>query len=252
MTHEQLSLTDFPQTDTPLEQSWLQLPENPSRAERLAAIYQNYGFYPESLDELTRATALQAFDHLRHPAVRHLGEIFTRQNRPTTATDDPAAAVRSVTRTMIDYATTAKRNVHFVGEAQRTLQRAATELPGLTALKNIPDLVDRHVNGSARAVGQMVRFHALSSYAELTNRGIEPLKLNYTAKDPDEVTAARLNEVLGRTRLNEGIQLARAALDNQYYRYAFWYAQLQDAANHPYAAAITHEALDGLRPTDMG
>ena len=240
MTYEQFPL--FPEPET----AAMATPEQASRAERLASIFENYGFYPESLEELTRATALQGFGHVSHPAVSHLGEVFIHQSKPTTETNDPAAAVRSVTRTMANYALGAKSNMHFAREAYRILLEAVPHTSNLTTLANITELVDRHIDGSSRQCGQIVRHHDLSTYDDRLAEGVEPLKLNYTAKHPDGVTKSRLDSVLGSLRLYQGIDLARATLEDQFNRYKYWRSQLEDATNHPYARAIAQETVEKL------
>lgn len=221
------------------------VPEQALRQERLSSIFHNHGFFPESYDELTRATILQSFEHTRHPAVEHLGEIFIHQKKAET--EDPAAAVRSVTRSMIGYATEAQRNLHFAAEAKSTIEEAATTQPQFTSLAHVPDLVDPHVEGSVRGYGQLVRYHDLSMYPQLEAAGLEPLKMNYTAKHPDPVTGRRIHDVLAQVRLYDGVKLAQATTAGQLRRYEFWTGQLKQAALHPYAKPLANAALHDLR-----
>lgn len=220
------------------------LPEQAMRAERLASIFHNYGFFPESYEELSRATTLQGFERVRHPAYVHLGEVFTHQKRA--ATGDPKAAVRRITGDMSRYATEAQRNFHFAAEAKATIEVAATEQPHFTSLAHIPDLVDPYIDGVARGYGQLVRYHDLSMYPQLTTPNVNPLKLDYTARHPDPVTARRIQEVLSQVRLYNGIGLARATAAGQLRRYEFWTNHLQEAALHPYAKVIARKALQEL------
>lgn len=217
-----------------------------SRAERLGTIFENYGFYPETPRELNEAFTLAGYGDDRYAVNRHLGEIYAHQNNEKTKTEDPAAAVRSVTSGYVGYARAAKANVHFARESWIALNENRGLITNFTSLANTPGFVKPYDEASARGYGQLVRFHDLSDYRNLVEKGIDPLRINYTLKHPDAVASERIAAVLSDVRYNEGLRLAAVTGKAQEKRFIFWIEQLRNAQKHMIAGPIAAVALKRL------
>lgn len=224
-------------------------PDQASRAERLETIFDNYGFYPETPRELNEAFALTGYGDDPHAVNRHLAEIYNHQNSEKTKTEDPAAAVRSVTSGYIGFASTAKANIHFAHESWLSLNENRGLTANFTSLAKTPGFVNPDDEASARGYGQLVRFHDLSNYSKLVSEGIDPLGINYTLRHPDALASERLATVLSSLRFNEGLKLAGATGKAQEKRFIFWIEQLSNAQKHMVAGPVARVALKRLGAT---
>jgi|GEM_PF-3653078 len=224
-------------------------PDRANRAERLDTIFDNYGFYPETPRELNEAFALTGYGDDPHAVNRHLAEIYNHQNSEKTKTEDPAAAVRSVTSGYIGFASTAKANIHFARESWVALNENRGLISNFTSLAKTPGFVNPDDEASARGYGQLVRFHDLSNYSNLVSEGIDPLSINYTLRHPDALASERLATVLSSVRFTEGLKLAVATGKAQEQRFKFWTEQLRSAQRHMIARPLATTALKKLGVT---
>jgi hypothetical protein len=224
-------------------------PTPSTRAERLYAVKEKLGFYPETFRELTEATTLISYPEDPNIVNRHLGEIFVHQDRPTTQTDDPRAAIRSVTQEFAEYAAASRSNVFFATDCRDMLVDKKPLVSPLTSLANVPGLVQPLVEASARGYGQLVRHRDLSCYEDLLNEGVEPLKLRYTSNNPDLATMDRIAAVLTQVRYIDGLKLVESVIKNQRHRQEFWTGQLLAARRHTVAKPVAEAALKKLNVT---
>ncbi len=217
---------------------------NPSIVERLTTIHEQLGFYPTSLNELSRSHMILGFRGTAGGAAKHVAEVVTHQSKDSVNTDDPLAAARSLTSTFAAYARRARTDKAALMELQKELsQSTASPLSGVDAIA---------VTGR----GQLARYLDLLQLAEkgkggevLADSTVKAGSDHYIAGSPDSHMRAHISAVLSSKRLGETRQGLPAVIKEQTARQTFWMQCLMDIAQHyPVLRTQAIEAIRSLNP----
>lgn len=221
---------------------------NPSTAERLTTVHEELGFYPTSLNELSRSHMLLGFRDQVGGAAKHVAEVVTHQSRDTVKTDDPVAAARSLISSFAAYARRARTDRSVLLGLQKEL--ADSSAPQLSGANGIA------ITGR----GQIVRYLDVKDFAE-QGEGEPPLADStvkagfdsYIATNPSRELRKHISAVLSRKRLGEIRGVLPAAIEDQRARQTFWIQCLMDVVQHyPVLRAQASEAIRGLGQPAQG
>lgn len=214
--------------------------------DRLNTVYEVADFYPTSRTEINEAFGLLDGGSVLVATARHLNEIHRHQQKADT--DDPAAAVRSVTNLYAAYAQKARVDLTF--------------LMLLNAELHDPDLVNYRLSlqdlDVQDGVSQFARFMDLRALgARHTTDGllVDPLATGkrekrdafdpYTSTTPASDVLHRL-EVARKASVQETRTMLPAAVADQSARRDFWVRALEGAARYRISRPVAIAALESL------
>lgn len=221
--------------------------------ERLLVAHDVAGFYPTTHRELTVVTDLKDMLSTEAGGAILLGTIYGHQKKA--ATDDPAAAVRAVTREMSAYALKARADLTALLSLEEELDGKGTDKRRLMGKMDLP-------TGPMSGVGQFVREYDLNLLADpLVSEDLpfDPLKGHtraddnradafdrYTAAAPSPEVRQRIESVLETTSLGRARARLEPAIEGQQSRGRFWSNRLMEAQYNRDARPIAAKALDSL------
>ncbi len=207
---------------------------------RLNILGENYGFYPTSLAESTRAHMIIPFLEEPGKTAKHLNEVLIRSKR------DPRA-VRSVVRTFGDYAIDAKvrtaRLEDFRQEVELTnphirVEQAeeAREHPGLIDVLQFHDILLAAESGDSGALRSK----------EVVKDGVKKQRTNYELDICNDALITVLTDPLQRIRIIDARDMAADAISSHTVRNEFWIERLVESRIHAVARPIAESLLAEL------
>jgi hypothetical protein len=219
-------------------------------ADRLDITHRVAGFLPTTHRELNETMTL--LDYIGKPSgtAAHLNEILIHQKK--SVSEDPAAAVRSITNEYAGYIAKArmdKTQLGLFGDEIRLQRTTPSRTVNLEALHS--------------GLGQFARFVDLRAFAakiggaalpanplRAAQSGKNTSRDRYTVTIPDPEMRDRILAVVGKTPQKKAAAITAAAVVDQTNRIAFWTARLQESRRHMAARPIAYEALLklGIRP----
>ncbi len=199
-------------------------------ASRLRFAYENLGFLPSSTPELTNALKMEDLSSRRGGVAHYLNRILLAQARMDRGVvPDPAAGIRAVTHSFIDYYASAAEGYSQLMELTERFHRIGRPTDERSE--------DKIISESPETLN-LLRFIALRDYCDSEPGTKNPLR----ARSANQYASiARLTEVtVGGLGSNE---LLYDASTDQYNRFCFWEQQLLSARAHAAARPIAEEAL---------
>jgi len=212
-----------------------------SRPERVKAIKEHLGFYPQSNDEASRVTGLIGREDQSYPVLRHLDEVYKHQR---TAGADAPGAIRSLVRGFETYAGNAVNELHymdtFLGELS---QINPNNRAGFTSIFPVDDW--RYDNTQIAAFTSMSRYLETDHFAE-TETDDRLGKRQLIDLTSGEARVERIVENLQVLRASNLKKVATAVEHNQQNRLAFWTEQLEASKKHLFARNVASAALSEI------
>jgi hypothetical protein len=200
--------------------------------DRLDILQHQAGFLATSREELNEAFSLLSFIDTAAGAAGHLAEVARHQEKHGA---DPVRAQLSVTDEYVGYARKARMDRLNL----RTLQEELADMPGQHPFAH---LNERQLYTGK---GQLVRYMDLRELAHKKDAdGFPFLPLRpytkghrdaydpYTVTKPRPDVAARISEVLSRTRASDAKTLVAEAIQDQANRFTFWSERVQEIEAH--------------------
>jgi hypothetical protein len=215
--------------------------------ERMQAVRGTANFLPTSRGEINEAFALLSFLHEPGKTARHLNEVLRHQQK--SRTDDPAAAVRSITREYAGYARKARADCFNLTAMQQELDEySQNDGSKLRMLKDA---------GRLTGTAQFVRHRDLSRLAGTGEQGIvSPFQTRsdgkrsaldpYTITEPTDEMTEHIAQELGSVRIWEAQKGIGAMITDQQNRFSFWTDRLREARAHSVALPVANAALQAL------
>ncbi len=212
-----------------------------SRPERVKAIKEQAGFYPQSNEEASRATTLIGREGQSNPTLRHLDEVYAHQRRYKA---DAPEALRSVVRSFEEYAGNAVNELYYTESFLESMNALAPH--NLASFATIFPTEDwEHDNTTIATFTAMTRYLETEQFAETENDdrlGKREL-IDYTS---GEQRIERIIDTLGVLRATSLQRTARAVKTNQEHRFDFWVDKLEASRRHLFVRDIAGVALEEL------
>jgi hypothetical protein len=226
--------------------------------DRLRTVHEIAGFYGTSRREVNEAMGLLD-ETSPFGAAQHLNEVLQPQLK--SVSEDPQAAVRSITDEYGAYARKARADVTALGTLREELAYLHPVTGARDESRNNHPFAGIDRDAVHTGLGQFVRYFDLATLSEGTGK-FDPFKFDnpgrkpdgtrrkaydqYTVAEPEPEVAAHIEEVLGRTRLYAAKLLTEAAIVNEQNRYGFWVGKLQESKRHLAARSVAVQALSKL------
>ncbi len=207
----------------------------PTRLEKLAVIYDLYGFFPHTGEELTKAWGLYQYEGRLGWSALYLNHVLRHQQEDSVNAPDPQAAVRSVVKSWKEFFQDARVSTVHVDE----FGDVASQYPEKTTSELCKEYTDLAGGQWHRAVEALA---VVSGIAEMTGQqraGLEdPTKELFTKED----AILRL-KTLSRSALKERVWQIHLSEKR---RVEFWKAALQQAMAHQVARPIVQKLFGKL------
>lgn len=214
--------------------------------DRLNTVYEVAGFYPTSRTEINEAFGLLDGGSVLVATARHLNEIHRHQQKADT--DDPAAAVRSVTNLYAAYAQKARADLTF-------LSMLSVELHDPNLVNYRQSLQELGVQDGMSQFARFMDLRALSARQTTDGLLVDPLATGkrekrdafdpYTSTTPAPDVLHRL-EVARKASVQETRAMLPAVVADQAARRDFWVRALEGAARYRVSRPVAIAALESL------
>lgn len=212
-----------------------------NRPARIKVIKEQFGFYPQNNDELSRIIALVGRSLQANPVLTHFDEVYKHQR---SAHADAPAALRSMVRLFESYAGNAlDERLYMEAFLDFVSQARPNQFSGFTTVFPTESWEN---DGTMRAT-----FTAVARYIE-TEHFAETEEGDSLAKDnlidelsgPDRVS--HIVQTLGALRVSSLERTAKAIQVSQEKRFAFWVDKLELSRAHFFARDVAAVALNNL------
>ena len=219
--------------------------------ERLQVMRATHGFIPTSPDEANDAYNLLTFLDTPGKTATHLNEILLHQTSDPSKgklvkTDNPGAAVRSVTQGFTRYAKKARSDLS-------QLRFLEGELAELDSDMNLRTLAGARLQSG---IPQLVRYHDLRLLVNEGTTRITPFASGksvrrmavdpYTVSEPTRPMRQHMAAVTEGLRIWQAKGFIKAMVEDQEKRRDFWADRLHEAMAHAVARPIATVTLSDL------